>query len=79
MGGGPMIVDALDSRTMRDLGHALIARARAAEEAERAGRVELTQDGVVRLAEILAVGDRPTVGFYRRYARRRADVVADRD
>jgi hypothetical protein len=61
---------ALDSRACRELGWALIERAKAAEEAERTGRLELTEAGIVRLAEIIAAGSSPTVGFWRRYGTR---------
>ena len=61
----------MDPTTMRDLGHALIARAEAAEEADprRKAYRNLTPEGVERLAEILTVGDRPTIGFFLRNRR----------
>ncbi len=58
-----MIPVDLGPRTLRDLGHALIERVRAAEAADRAGRRELTPEGVERLAEIIAGGSRPSLGF----------------
>jgi hypothetical protein len=64
-----MIPVDLGPRTLRDLGHALIDRARAAEAADRAGR-ELTPEGVERLAEIIAGGSRPSLGFWLRHSTR---------
>ena len=49
----------LSSRTLRELA-AVIER----QDPARKARLELTEAGVERLAEILMAGDRPTVGFY---------------
>lgn len=65
----PLLVG-MDPTTMRDLGHALIARAAAAEEVgRRKAYRNLTPSGVERLAEILAAGSSPTCGFFTRYMR----------
>ncbi len=65
-----MIPVDLAPQTLEHLGHALIARARAAEAADRAGRRELTPEGVERLAEIIAGGSRPSLGFWLRHSTR---------
>jgi len=65
-----MIPVDLGPRALRDLGHALIERARAADAADRAGRRELTPEGVERLAEIIAGGSRPSLGFWLRHSTR---------
>jgi hypothetical protein len=57
----------LSADTLRELGAALIRRAVAMEAAERAGRAELNDEGIDRLAAILAAGSRPTIVFYCRY------------
>jgi hypothetical protein len=57
----------LEPRVLRHLGNALIARADAAEAAERASYLELTDEGLERLADIVISGSRPTIGFWRRY------------
>ena len=62
-----MIPADLSPRTLSELGHVLIERARAAEAVERISRRELTPEGIERLAEIVSAGSRPTVGFWRRY------------
>jgi len=64
------VLTALSPRTLRELGHALIARAAAAEEAVRPEAITLDPEGVERLAAILARGDRPSVGLFRRHGRR---------
>jgi hypothetical protein len=61
----------LSPRTLRHLGHALLARADAAEATDRSAVARLTPEGVDRLAEILTTGSRPTVGFWRRYQEKR--------
>jgi hypothetical protein len=53
----------LSADTLRELGAALIRRAVAMEAAERAGRAELNDEGIDRLA----ARSRPTIGFYCRY------------
>ena len=64
----------LDAKTLRDLAAALRARAEAIEcdHPERfvAMRRHLTPEGVERLAEIVAGGSRPTIGFWLRHSRR---------
>jgi hypothetical protein len=62
-----VIPDELDATVMRNLGEALIGRARAMEEAGRRGRLRLSEVGIQMLTEILSRGSRPTVGFYLRY------------
>jgi hypothetical protein len=62
-----VIPDTLSPRTKRHLAHALLASAEAAEEVQRQRRLELTEEGTVKLASILMAGSKPTVGFYRRY------------
>jgi Arc/MetJ family transcription regulator len=59
----------MDPSTLRELGHALIARAMAAEEVDprRKAYCNLTPEGVERFADILASGSRPTVGAFVRY------------
>ena len=64
-----MIPVDLSPRALRDLGSALLERARAAEAVERRAYRELTDEGVDRLAEILAAGSKPTLGFWRRNRR----------
>ena len=61
----------MDPATLRELGHALIARAEAAEEADprRKARRSLTPEGVERLAEIYLAGSSPTCGFFKKYRR----------
>ncbi len=70
----------MDPTTLRDLGHALIARAEAAEQADprRKAYRNLTPEGIERLAEILASGSRPTVGFFLRLLGERPGVVGVR-
>jgi hypothetical protein len=63
-------------RACRDLGAALIARAWAAEQVDRQGNLELLEDGVERLADLLARGERPSVGFWVRYGRKISDATA---
>jgi hypothetical protein len=57
-----IILEHLDPSTLRDL-----AAAVEGQDPERIARRHLTPEGVERLCEILSAGDRPTVGFYRRY------------
>ena len=64
------MLEDVDSRTLRDLASALRARAEAKEAADLTARRSLSPAGVDRLAEILAAGDRPTIGFWHRYGRR---------
>jgi hypothetical protein len=64
----------LSSSSCRDLGHALLARAREAEKPS--GGLDLDEAGVERLTEILCAGSKPTVGFWVRYGRRRPDAAA---
>jgi hypothetical protein len=59
---------ALSATTLRDLGHVLLARADAQEAATARPYRGLTPEGVDRLAEVLASGSRPTVGFFCRYS-----------
>jgi hypothetical protein len=66
----------LTPRSCRDLGTALIARACAEEQVNRQGNLELLEDGVERLADLLARGERPSVGFWVRYGRRISDATA---
>jgi hypothetical protein len=61
------VLEQLSAATLRQLGSALIGRAVAMEEDSRARRVQLSDEGIERLAEILVRGDKPTIGFYRRY------------
>lgn len=63
----PLVLEQLSARTLRHLGSALIGRAAAMEGASRSGRVQLSEEGIERLAEILVRGDKPTIGFYRRH------------
>jgi hypothetical protein len=74
--GGGVIPANLSPRNLRDLGHVLLERARAAEAADRRSRRELTPEGVERLAEIIASGSRPTVGFWCRYKQAETDGPA---
>lgn len=56
--------------TLRDLGHALIERARAMESKMIGPPVpaaQLTDEGLNRLAEMVMLRQRPTVGFWLRY------------
>lgn len=64
------LIDSLDPRAARNLGHALIERARYAEAAERLTGLTLTSEGVDRLAELVMAGKTPSLGFWRRYGRR---------
>jgi hypothetical protein len=64
----------LSARTLRDLGSALIARARAVEQSEATYGRELSPEGVERLAEILAAGSRPSLGFWLRHSTGRSDA-----
>jgi hypothetical protein len=65
------IPGSLGPRTLRHLGHALLARAQAMERTDpdrfAADRRELTPEGVERLAEIVAAGSRPSLGFFLRH------------
>jgi hypothetical protein len=66
------VIPVLSAKTMRDLGHAVLARAQAAEDAERLEGPTLTDEGVEKLAEIVAAGSLPTLGFFRRYREKAA-------
>ncbi|HXN62316.1 MAG TPA: hypothetical protein VN886_17865, partial [Acidimicrobiales bacterium] len=57
-----LIVDQLDAKTLREL-----AAVRDRQDPARIARSQLTPEGVDRLAEILVKGDKPTLGFWRRY------------
>ena len=71
-----MTIAELSPRTLEDLGHALLARARAARKARPGAYVVarrgLTPEGIDRLVEIVAGGSHPTVGFFLRYRRSEA-------
>lgn len=56
------VLSHLSPRTLRDLASAIEYRR---PEATAVGA--LTSEGVERLADILLAGDRPTIGFFRRY------------
>ncbi len=57
-----LLVDQFDAATLREL-----AVIKERQDPARLARRQLTPEGVERLAEILVRGDRPTVGFFRRY------------
>lgn len=57
-----LMVDQFDAATLREL-----AAIKERQDPARLARQQLTPMGVDRLAEILARGDRPTIGFFRRY------------
>jgi hypothetical protein len=61
------VLERLSAATLRQLGSALMGRAVTMEEDHRARRVQLSDEGIEKLAEILVRGDKPTIGFYRRY------------
>jgi hypothetical protein len=52
----------IEPRTLRDLAAVMESRT-----PEVRARRSLSAEGVERLAEILAAGGRPTIGFWRRY------------
>jgi hypothetical protein len=56
--------------SLRDLAAALVARAAAAEKAHRSAVFELDAAAIESLADILAAGSRPTIGWWRRHGRR---------
>lgn len=62
-------LDRLNPRVLRDLAAAIESR----DPAARA-RVELTPEGIDRLADLLLAGGRPTIGFWRRYRKASADA-----
>ena len=57
-----LVLDQFDAPTLREL-----AAVRERQDPARLARRQLTPEGQERLAEILARGDRPTIGFWRRY------------
>lgn len=65
----------LEPRTLRHLGQALIARADRAESVELAPRRSLTAEGAEQLADILAMGSQPTIGWWKRELARQAEGV----
>ena len=56
------MITTLSPRTLREVASAMEARS-----AENVAVDELTDEGVVRLADILLAGSKPTVGFWRKY------------
>jgi hypothetical protein len=59
----------ISPRILRQLGHAYLARADAAEVNDPwlTARRELTDEGIDRLVEIALAGSQPTVGLFLRY------------
>jgi hypothetical protein len=58
----------LSRQAMRDLGHILLERARHAEAEERSVARQLTPAGIESMADLVASGDRPTVGWWLRHS-----------
>ena len=62
----------LSARTLRDLASALLVRSEHMEATTP--RRELTPEGIERLADIVAAGSRPSVGFWLRHSTGRRDA-----
>jgi hypothetical protein len=56
------VIGTLSPRILREVASAMEDRS-----PEMVARARLTPDGVVRLADILLAGSKPTVGFWRRF------------